>query len=423
VTGSIFGPYDSPLPKGSCEIPDWTAAGEAIAAKDGYSRTAFDDIVIATPSDGVCPYAGIGNFGSRGVRLDGTFNVGVIAHELGHNFSLAHAGTLACGTASIGGSCTADQYGDPFDDMGRTSPPRHYSAVHKRMLGWLPDDETTTVASGAQTVAVSASEQRSVGSTQLVVVSMPNGTRYAIERRASYGAFDQSMAGVWVRIWGAPGTATLGPDDTQLLDMTPGSAGGFTDANLAAGRSFVDAANNITIRNLWEGNASSVLQVCVGACPAAPSIAPFTIGVMAGQAYVFGTGGPDRIRVSAFGTTAVEINTGGWPITTATGCVQFMARAFCTAAYANVNAGGGDDRIELVGSVCGFINAHYGNDVMIGGTGADVFEGGPGIDKVDYSKRIGEHITGTPGTGADDGRPGEGDNVMADVEQVLFPPN
>ena len=118
LTGSIFGPYDSPLPKGACEIPDWTAAGEAIAAKDGYSRTAFDDIVIATPSDGVCPYAGIGNFGSRGVRLDGTFNVGVIAHELGHNFSLAHAGTLACGTASIGGTCTADQYGDPFDDMG-----------------------------------------------------------------------------------------------------------------------------------------------------------------------------------------------------------------------------------------------------------------------------------------------------------------
>ena len=73
-------------------------------------------------------------------------------------------------------------------------------------------------------------------------------------------------------------------------------------------------------------------------------------------------------------------------------------------------------------AVRGFINGHYGNDVMVGGTGADVFEGGPGVDKVDYSQRLGEHITGTPGTGSDDGRPGEGDNVMADVEQVLFPP-
>jgi hypothetical protein len=134
---------------------------------------------------------------------------------------------------------------------------------------------------------------------------------------------------------------------------------------------------------------------------------------------------PDEAQVrssSEVGADAVEINTGGWPITTATGCVEFMARAFCTATYANVGAGGGDDRIELVGAVRGFINGHYGNDVMAGGTGADVFEGGPGVDKVDYSKRLGEHITGTPGTGSDDGRPGEGDNVMADVEQVLFPP-
>jgi hypothetical protein len=28
---------------------------------------------------------------------------------------------------------------------------------------------------------------------------------------------------------------------------------------------------------------------------------------------------------------------------------------------------------------------------------------------------------GTPGTGADDGHPGEGDNISADVEKVLYP--
>jgi hypothetical protein len=33
----------------------------------------------------------------------------------------------------------------------------------------------------------------------------------------------------------------------------------------------------------------------------------------------------------------------------------------------------------------------------------------------------GEPISGTPGTGADDGHPGEGDNIAADVEKVLFP--
>jgi Ca2+-binding RTX toxin-like protein len=139
------------------------------------------------------------------------------------------------------------------------------------------------------------------------------------------------------------------------------------------------------------------------------------------QVYVLGANGPDRIRASMFGTSAVEINTGGWPITIAPGCIELMARAFCSATYLNVIAGGGDDRIELVGSLRGFINGHCGNDVMIGDTSADVSYGGPGVDTVDYSKRIGEHITGTPGTGYDDGQPGEADNIMGDVERVVFP--
>ena len=49
----------------------------------------------------------------------------VLAHELGHNLGLAHAGGLSCTNAAtpapMGDSCSADagcEYADPFDAMG-----------------------------------------------------------------------------------------------------------------------------------------------------------------------------------------------------------------------------------------------------------------------------------------------------------------
>ncbi len=58
-----------------------------------------------------------------------------------------------------------------------------------------------------------------------------------------------------------------------------------------------------------------------------------------------------------------------------------------------------------------------GDDSFTGGEGADVMVGGSGRDTADYSDR-GAAVTVTPGTGADDGGAGEGDDVGADVESA-----
>jgi hypothetical protein len=59
-----------------------------------------------------------------------------------------------------------------------------------------------------------------------------------------------------------------------------------------------------------------------------------------------------------------------------------------------------------------------GNDSFDGGSrGADDFNGGPGFDRANYSGRTGNVIINLNNRG-DDGAPGEGDNIRADVEQI-----
>jgi hypothetical protein len=99
-----------------------------------------------------------------------------------------------------------------------------------------------------------------------------------------------------------------------------------------------------------------------------------------------------------------------------------------------VRAGGGGDEIyagptadDLEGGPGGdYIDGWSGDDVLRGqagrdtlrpSTGADLIEGGTQFDRADYGDRT-AGVTVTIGTGADDGEPGEGDNVLADVEDA-----
>jgi Ca2+-binding RTX toxin-like protein len=71
-----------------------------------------------------------------------------------------------------------------------------------------------------------------------------------------------------------------------------------------------------------------------------------------------------------------------------------------------LSGGAGDDLLVGAG----------GDDELEGGSGADVLDSGEGTDFVDYSSRTGD-VTVTGG-GADNGEPGEGDNVSLDFEEI-----
>ncbi len=461
VTGRVFGWYNSNYAPADCNnsgsmLSSFLTEAKTQAAHDGYVSSDFDNVVVYTPrfNGSGCGFSGMGWVGASGVLLNGAMGISVAAHELGHNLGLWHAGIPGCSASNVM-AC----YGDPYDTMGNLGS-RTYNGPHKYTLGWLPADQVRNVTTGTQTINLTASEFPLAGSTELILLPGPGGKKYAIERRASHGRYDQGLSGVWVRLMGKS-SDPYDSDDTQLLDMTP-STSSYTDGNLAAGKTFTDAATNITIKTVTDNVAdpTASVQVCVGVCgspppppvtttttststststtrptsttttmptstttttrPTTPPPSTVTVFSQNGTVFVVGSNGNDTIRAWRSRSHRVSI-TAGSPIVLGTGCSIVNGAATCTGDAINIDGGAGDDIITVDGSARATINGNTGNDRMIGGRAADVFIGGTGIDTVDYSSRVGQRITGTPGTGADDGKSREKDDIRGDVEQVVFP--
>ena len=96
-----------------------------------------------------------------------------------------------------------------------------------------------------------------------------------------------------------------------------------------------------------------------------------------------------------------------------------------------IRGGDGDDLLEG-GEGPDMLDGGRGDDVLLGGNGPDVLDGGPGADDLSGGREDADVLdldsVTYPRTGpvrvtvdgvADDGEPGEGDNVRPDVEAVL----
>jgi Ca2+-binding RTX toxin-like protein len=89
-----------------------------------------------------------------------------------------------------------------------------------------------------------------------------------------------------------------------------------------------------------------------------------------------------------------------------------------------VHGGPGDDRLLLGSEGDDLIDGGEGDDELDAGPGpspfqrdADVLIGGPGLDRATYGRRA-EPVRASMADGANDGAPGEGDDVRPDVEQL-----
>jgi Ca2+-binding RTX toxin-like protein len=135
---------------------------------------------------------------------------------------------------------------------------------------------------------------------------------------------------------------------------------------------------------------------------------------------VVGSSGNDTIVVRKY-KQRLYISANGAPMQFGNRCVVSGSEIQCNGSPLVIQGLGGNDRLTVNGTVRSTLDGGTGNDWLVGGSSGDVFIGGDGFDTVDYSARIGQTITATPGTGSDDGRRREGDDIRGDVEQVILP--
>ena len=247
---------------------DVRADAIAVAERAGYDVSSYDRELLFSPK--------VWTGGSRGwVR---TTWIGaplrplewLTLHEIGHTLSRAHANlwvgdpvsTTAPGepggTGGTGGESL--NYGDIFDPMGTGSQWSrflHTNPWFKLRAGWLdPADVLTVTKSGTYTITNIEDPDPAVGPTALVI-RRDGDHDYWIFHRATERLVKNGP--VIVRVGWDPFTST------NLLDMTPGSAGlEIADAALAQGQTFDDSAYaSITVENITQGDGPIELEITV----------------------------------------------------------------------------------------------------------------------------------------------------------------
>lgn len=181
-------------------------------------------------------FGGQAYVGARGVWLQSS-STGVAAHEWGHNLGLWHANRWNTTNDSIIGTGTNVEYGDTYDTMGSAAAGKNsFNTCHRNLLGWLPDANVLT-ATTSGTYRIHAFDQTTLGALPLALRTLKEGNRfYWLEHRVQWGTSPTATNGVLVH-W-SPWASSNG--GSQLLDLTPNTAGGTGDAALVVGRTFSD---------------------------------------------------------------------------------------------------------------------------------------------------------------------------------------
>lgn len=284
--GDVFGEFSVSVSTAGCPYSEWLSKANEAATAAGINLSGYQNLIYAMPFQAGCPWSGIAGLDSNWAMINGNFGSGVVAHELGHDLGLLHAGSLTCTSAGvrvqISDNCTSAEYGDPFDVMGSTFVARHNSGWNLAKLNILGPENIETIESSGTYSMRSALHP----TTETTVLRIPHERSfdgsvtswYYLEVREKGGVFenvdDATMTGVSIRI--AP-NLNLGPE-TLLLDANPATAT-FEDAPLAAGETF-DAGGPVQIKTLSAGGGKATVSITLDEeAPSAPADLTATGGV------------------------------------------------------------------------------------------------------------------------------------------------
>ena len=268
-----------------------SARADAAAEAAGYNLASYPVRIINTPMASICGTGGWGGADgytwlANGLQAGNAYHRYIVAHEVGHNFGLAHSHGLECGASTVTNACMGTssskiEYGDRLDTMGSShylGGQAMYNARQMALVGWLPRAAQTVSTSGTYTI--SPLEHSNPAYAPALTINTSNRS-YTVELRQPIGldAFLGSFAGVLVHMRSdVPCTSWC--NGSLLLDMTPGSRTGdsgkddFADAALAVGRAFTGLDGAFTLKVLSVGANGASVQVTFGGGAVADTAAP-----------------------------------------------------------------------------------------------------------------------------------------------------
>ncbi|GLQ29763.1 Ig-like domain-containing protein [Litoribrevibacter albus] len=296
LAGDVTGWHTIAMSSSSCDTYQIQALGKQAAADSGVDISAYDRFVFIMPQNSACGFSGLGDIGTYPSNswINGSIDYKLIAHEMGHNFGLTHAGSLNCGELALGADCAVSLKTHMLDIMGNLDA-GHFNAHAKERLGWLHNGNMTTVEESG---SYSMDDVESTYGVKALKVrrgtdAAGQPTYYYLEARKAQG-HDAFLATQGNAEEGISFSVTHDSyaNEAFQLDMTPNSTswGDFDDAALTAGNSFTDTDTGVSfitdyvdafgagVTITFDGAAAAPAPVCA---PSAPSIAVISGSVTA----------------------------------------------------------------------------------------------------------------------------------------------
>jgi hypothetical protein len=238
-----------------------------VARLGAYHLETFDLEVMATPRLGDSSF-GEGEFGQKGLVLQGDFLWRTLAQELCSNLGISGSDVWQPSGDSIIGPGEAKAFKDPFDIMGDQKVSLEAStlnAPHKWQAGWLSDAEVPVATKSAhfRIMPHDTAPAGDTTSTKAVRIPLKKGGAYWLEYQSSADT-PHAKDGILVYRTGD----NAGP--TQLLQMNPDLAKdeGFKAAPLLTGHVFNDPSLNLYVAPLQvAGDGSMEVAVNIGPFP------------------------------------------------------------------------------------------------------------------------------------------------------------